>query len=89
MAGMSDIVRDSPSGYLVIQLLDWVAESPRTYGQVMEGWRTSCPRLSIWEDALGADLICLGEGRWRERHVALTETGRAFLQAAHAPPAQV
>ena len=41
---------DGPSGYLTIQFLDWIAEASRTYAEVMDAWRTSCPRLSIWEE---------------------------------------
>ena len=47
---------ETPSGYLTIQFLEWLSERPRTYGDVMDAWRTSCPRLSIWEDALSAGL---------------------------------
>ena len=36
---------------LTLQLLAWVADRPRTYGETMEAWRTTCPRLTIWEDA--------------------------------------
>jgi len=39
------------------QFLAWLAERPRTYKEVMEGWRSSCPRLTIWEDALSDELI--------------------------------
>src|SRR5207248_8806967 len=38
---------------LTRDLLDWIASTPRTYRETMEAWRTSCPRLSIWEDAVG------------------------------------
>ena len=37
---------------LVLDLIEWVATKPRSYSEVMEAWRTSCPRLTIWEDAL-------------------------------------
>ena len=37
---------------LVLDLIEWVAAQPRTYSEVMEAWRTSCPRLPIWEDAV-------------------------------------
>lgn len=37
---------------LVLDLIEWVATKPRSYAEVMEAWRTSCPRLTIWEDAL-------------------------------------
>ena len=41
-----------PSAGLRLQFLSWVAASPRTYAEAMDAWRTSCPRLSVWEDAL-------------------------------------
>ena len=37
---------------LIRQLLEWIASAPRTYGDAMEIWRSSCPRHTIWEDAL-------------------------------------
>jgi len=39
-----------------VQLLVWIAERSRTYAETIEVWKTSCPRLSVWEDAL-ADRI--------------------------------
>jgi hypothetical protein len=78
------IVLNSPSSYLTLQFLAWLAERPRTYGEVMDAWRTSCPRLSIWEDAMGEGLIELGQGRWRDRHVRVTAKGRALLDRAPA-----
>jgi len=76
---MPSIVPDSPSGYLTLQFLDWLAERPRSYGETMDAWRTSCPRLSIWEDAVREGLVELGEGRWRDREVLLTRRGRLVL----------
>src|SRR5262249_45361315 len=37
--------------HLTLQFLAWLAERPRSYAETMEAWRTSCPRLSVWEDA--------------------------------------
>ena len=45
------------SDLLMLQFLRWVAERPRTYADVMEAWRTSCPRMSIWEDAQADGLV--------------------------------
>lgn len=56
------------------QFLTWVTERPRVYADVMEEWRSSCPRLSVWEDASIAGLVCL-EGK----RVSLTEAGKAAL----------
>jgi hypothetical protein len=63
----------------MIQFLEWLSEHPRTYSDVMDAWRTSCPRLSIWEDAMSAGLVCLGQGSFRDRNVVLTERGRSLL----------
>lgn len=69
---------DSPS-LIMIQFLSWVADRPRSYAETMEAWRTSCPRLSVWEDAVIADLVRLeGEGG---RAVRLTKRGGALLAA--------
>ena len=42
---------------LLLDLVEWVAAEPRTYAEVMDVWRTSCPRLTIWEDALDQGLV--------------------------------
>lgn len=70
---------DGPDAYLTIQFLEWLSERPRTYGETMDAWRTSCPRLSIWEDALSAGLVRLGQGRFRDRQVIMTPRGRSLL----------
>jgi D-3-phosphoglycerate dehydrogenase / 2-oxoglutarate reductase len=36
---------------LVLDLLGWMGNSPRPYSEVLEAWRTSCPRLPVWEEA--------------------------------------
>ena len=41
----------------MIQFLAWVADRPRTYAQTMEAWRSTCPRLSVWEDAIIEGLV--------------------------------
>lgn len=43
---MRDTVDD-----LVLDLLEWVRAFPRPYPEVIEAWRTSCPRLPVWEEA--------------------------------------
>src|SRR3546814_10763424 len=42
---------------LILDLVEWVAAGPRPYAEVMEAWRTSCPRLPVWEDAVERGLI--------------------------------
>jgi hypothetical protein len=59
------------------QFLAWVAARPRSYAETMEAWRTSCPRLSVWEDALLEGLVTLhGAGR---ATVVLTPAGERCL----------
>jgi len=47
---------------LTLQMLEWIASAPRTREDVMQTWRTSCPRLSIWEDACIDGLVEFGAG---------------------------
>jgi hypothetical protein len=63
---------------LIVEFLAWLEREPRGYGEVMEAWRTSCPRLTVWEDAVDRGLITRlsNEGRVV---IALTDQGRAFL----------
>lgn len=62
---------------LMLQFLAWLEERPRSYADVMEAWRTSCPRLSVWEDATIEGLVRLA-GTDRTL-VELTARGRAKL----------
>jgi hypothetical protein len=63
---------------LIVDLLEWVAIRERTYDEVMSAWRTSCPRLPVWEDANDRGLIVteLLHGR---SIVRITSAGRALL----------
>jgi hypothetical protein len=70
---------------LLLQLLAWVDARPRTYGETMNAWRTSCPRMPIWEDATDGGLVEVvrnGRGDSDDSIVRLTATGRAMLSAA-------
>jgi hypothetical protein len=37
---------------LVLDFVEWIAREPRLYSEVIATWRTSCPRLTIWDDAV-------------------------------------
>jgi hypothetical protein len=70
---------------LTQQFLAWVAESPRTYGQAMEAWRSTCPHLSIWEDAVRGGLVRLENGgAMNASRVVLTPAGKAKLTGKRA-----
>ena len=57
-----------------LQLLAWIAERPRTYPETIEAWKSSCPRLTVWEDALFDHLVRVERG-----HVLLTAAGTGVL----------
>jgi hypothetical protein len=63
---------------LVLDFVEWIAAGPRRYGDVMEAWKTSCPRLTIWEDAIDQGLVqrCRIDG---ELSIETTDSGRALL----------
>jgi len=42
---------------LVLDLLEWIGPLPRPYDEVLDAWRTSCPRLPVWEDANDRGLV--------------------------------
>jgi len=65
---------------LTRQLLEWVAAAPHTYAEALEVWRSSCPRHTIWEDALGAGLIDCEAGI--PGRLRLTQAGCALLARA-------
>ena len=68
---------------LTLQLLAWIAARPRTYGETMEAWRTTCPRLTIWEDAVSDGLVTVdGADSMQDGRVRLTDSGRALLAAS-------
>jgi hypothetical protein len=70
---------------LTLQMLAWLAARPRTYGQTMDAWRTSCPRMPIWEDAVSERLveICPSAGAGMNgAGVRVTALGRSMLARA-------
>jgi len=69
-----------PPSLGMIQFLAWVADRPRNYAQTMEAWRSTCPRLSVWEDAIIGGLVRIENDA--ERAVSLTRRGRAALEKA-------
>jgi hypothetical protein len=70
------VADNSPMAALTAQLLTWIAERPRTYSDTIEAWKTSCPRLSVWEDALADELIRIERGS-----VVLTAAGSDLLSS--------
>ncbi len=63
---------------IMIQFLAWVADRPRNYAQTMDAWRSTCPRLSVWEDAIIEGLVRIESNA--NRTVRLTTHGSAMLE---------
>jgi hypothetical protein len=66
---------------LILDLLEWIAREPRSYADVIEAWRTSCPRLTVWEDAVDRGFATRQPGQGRDVLIRLTDDGRDFLRA--------
>jgi hypothetical protein len=69
---------------LVLDLLEWIGPKPRPYAEVIEAWRTSCPRLPVWEEANVRGFVQRVHEAGVGALVSLSPAGRAHL-AAHRP----
>jgi hypothetical protein len=65
---------------LVLDLVEWIARQPRPYGEVMEAWRTSCPRFPIWEDVVDLRFVARITEQGSCEMVHVTPAGLAFLR---------
>lgn len=70
---------DSSVETLILDLLEWINREERTYAEVMDAWRTSCPRFPIWEEASDRGLIATTV-RDKRRVVNVTSAGVALLE---------
>jgi D-3-phosphoglycerate dehydrogenase len=64
---------------LVLDMLEWLSRSERSYAETMDAWRTSCPRLPVWEDANEEGLVSI-EARNGRPYVSVTPAGLEFLR---------
>jgi hypothetical protein len=65
---------------LILDLLEWIGREPRCYADVIEAWRTSCPRLTVWEDAIDRGFAARQHGGGPDVTIRVTEAGREFLR---------
>ena len=65
---------------LVLDLLEWVGREPRPYAEVMDAWRTSCPRLAVWEEAVARGLLVSQAVAGAGVVVAITPVGLGVLK---------
>jgi len=64
---------------LVLDMLQWMGPEPRPYTEVIEAWRTSCPRLTVWEDAVEERFVSCEAIEGHGVMVSITPRGRALL----------
>lgn len=65
---------------LVLDFVEWIAREPRAYAEVVGTWKTSCPRLTIWEDAAEAGYVSRESIAGFGLVIVLTEAGDRLLR---------
>jgi hypothetical protein len=69
-----------PVESLILDLLEWIGPHARPYAEVLEAWRTSCPRLPVWEEANERGFIDHLCEQGQTEFVAVSRLGRAQLE---------
>jgi D-3-phosphoglycerate dehydrogenase len=70
---------------LILDLLEWIGPAPRPDAEVLDAWRTSCPRLPVWEEANDRGYVVTRFEPGRGRMVAVSDAGWAHLRHQRAP----
>jgi D-3-phosphoglycerate dehydrogenase len=70
---------------LILDLLEWIGPAERPYDEVMDAWRTSCPRLPVWEQAIRRGLVQRSRGQNNRSVVSVSSAGVSFLQSHRQP----
>ena len=65
---------------LVLDFVEWVAREPRAYAEVISTWKTSCPRLTIWEDAADRGFVARETLPGLGLVIAVTQVGERLLR---------
>ncbi|MHB8438291.1 MAG: hypothetical protein ACYDD4_03915 [Acidimicrobiales bacterium] len=68
----------------MLDLLEWIGTEPRPYAEVLETWRTSCPRLPVWEEAQARGFVDAMVAPGCGRLISLSATGAAHLRERRA-----
>jgi D-3-phosphoglycerate dehydrogenase len=66
---------------LILDLLEWLGRADRSYAETLEAWRTSCPKLPVWEDASDRGLVRIEAGHDGRAVVRVTPAGEGWLRA--------
>jgi hypothetical protein len=70
---------------LILDLLEWIGPGERPYTETMEAWRTSCPRLPVWEDATDLGFIERRRQPGGPALVSVSPAGAKHLRAHRSP----
>jgi hypothetical protein len=70
---------------LVLDFVEWIAREPRAYAEVIGAWKTSCPRLTVWEDAADGGYVARETVAGLGLVLTVTEDGRKVLRAHGRP----
>ncbi|CCD97980.1 hypothetical protein [Bradyrhizobium sp. STM 3809] len=65
---------------LVLDFVEWIARAPRSHAEVVATWRTSCPRLTVWEDAADLGYVAREQIAGVGLCIVATEAGRQLLR---------
>ena len=65
---------------LIVDLLEWIGTKSRPYAEVIDAWRTTCPRLPVWEEANSRGFIAYTHVDGQPARVLVSEAGIAHLQ---------
>ena len=68
-----------PVESLILDLLEWIGPRARPYAEVLEAWRTSCPRLPVWEEANQRGLVDHIHEQGQPALIAVSSLGRSWL----------
>src|SRR5205823_2312307 len=68
-----------PVDALILDLLEWIGPNARPYREVIEAWRTSCPRLPVWEEANERGFIEYHHAHGSPALVSVSALGAKFL----------
>jgi hypothetical protein len=70
---------------LILDLLEWIGPNPRPYAETLEAWRTSCPRLPIWEDANDLGLVTCHHAAGHGAMISVSAAGIELLRKDRHP----
>jgi hypothetical protein len=65
---------------LILDLLEWLGPGPRLYSEVLDAWRTSCPRLPVWEDANDRGYLERRHVPGRGQFISVSDIGAEHLR---------